>query len=64
LHGRVVGRRPVVEMARPVIVIRRLTDDRGAQTRVASKRARDLARVGVGVGAGAAWAWAWERRLR
>src|SRR5258706_8012167 len=31
-HGRVVGRRWVVEMAPPVIVIRRCTDERGTQT--------------------------------
>jgi hypothetical protein len=30
LHGRVVERRPVVEMALPIIVIRRSTDERGA----------------------------------
>jgi hypothetical protein len=41
LHGRVVGRRSVVEMAPSVAVIRWLTDDRGAQSRGAS------ARVGV-----------------
>jgi hypothetical protein len=34
LHGRVVDRRSVVEMARTVMVIRRLTDEGGAQTRV------------------------------
>jgi len=42
LHGRVVGRRSVVEMARTVIVIRWSTDERGPQTRVASKRVRVL----------------------
>jgi hypothetical protein len=38
-----IRRRSVVEMALPVIVIRWLTDERGAQTRVASARARVLA---------------------
>jgi len=42
LHGRVVVRQPVVEMALPVIAIRWLTDERGAQPRVASKRVRGL----------------------
>jgi len=42
LHGRVVGRRSVVEMARTVIVIRRSTDERRTQTRGASKRVRGL----------------------
>jgi len=40
LHGRVVERRWVVEMARTVIVIRRCTDECGAQPRVASARVR------------------------
>ncbi len=38
LHGRVVQGRPVVEMARTVIVIRRSTDETRAQTRAASAR--------------------------
>src|SRR3954466_12532545 len=42
LHGRVVRRPSVVEMALPVITIRWSTDERGAQTRVASKRVRVL----------------------
>src|SRR5512144_2164776 len=42
LHGRVVERRWVVEMARTVIVIRRSTDECGAQPRVASERVRVL----------------------
>jgi hypothetical protein len=37
-----IERRPVVEMAPPVIVIRRLTDERRTQTRVASARVRGL----------------------
>src|SRR4051812_47326703 len=40
LHGRVVGRQPVVEMAPPVIMIRWLTDECGTLPRVASKRVR------------------------
>ena len=42
LHGRVVERRRVVEMALTVIVIRWSTDERGAQPRLASKRVRVL----------------------
>ena len=42
VHGRVVMRRSVVEMARTVIVIRWSTDEHGPQTRVASKRVRVL----------------------
>src|SRR5512140_657247 len=48
LHGRVVERRRVVEMALPIIVIRRLTDERGAQPRVASKRVRGLPKLQAG----------------
>jgi hypothetical protein len=42
LHGRVVDRRSVVEMAPHIIAIRRSTDERRTQTRVASKRVRVL----------------------
>jgi hypothetical protein len=38
-----IERRPVVEMAPPIIAIRRLTDERRAQTRDASARVRVLA---------------------
>src|SRR3954466_8027786 len=47
LHGRVVGRRSVVEMAPEIIAIRWLTDEGGAQPRVASKRVGDLPRLRV-----------------
>ena len=45
LHGRVVGRRWVVEMALPVIAIRWSTDEHGAQPRLASKRVRVLPKL-------------------
>src|SRR5437868_5136020 len=47
LHGRVVEHRRVVEMAPPIIVIRRLTDEHGAQPRLASKRVRVLPKLRI-----------------
>src|SRR5512140_120613 len=42
LHGRVVERRRVVEMAPPIIVIRWSTDEQRTLPRLASKRVRGL----------------------
>jgi len=48
LHGRLVDRRSVVEMAPSVVMIRPSTDERGAQTRVASARVGVLPKAGGG----------------
>src|SRR3954469_3751855 len=55
LHGRVVEHRWVVEMAPPIIMIRRLTDEHGAQPRLASKRVRGLQKLRIGAPASIAW---------
>jgi hypothetical protein len=53
LHGRVVARRRVVEMAPPLSTIRRLTDGVRRPARVASERVRILLDLRISTSTGA-----------